>query len=58
MMQQKRTMEKFFIPEEACLCKAEDIAVFLEDWRSYDQELQAVMQIMKEVLWKKEEQHG
>ena len=44
--------------EEACLCKAEDIAVFLEDWRSYDQELQAVMQIMNEVLWKKEEQHG
>ena len=49
---------EIFIPEEAFLCKAEDIAVFLEDWRSYDQELQAVMQIMKEVLWKKEVQHG
>ena len=49
---------EIFILEDACLCKAEDIAIFLEDWRSYDQELQSVMQIMKEVLWKKEEQHG
>ena len=58
MMQQKRSMEKFSSRKRPCLCKAEDIAVFLEDWRSYDQELQAVMQIMNEVLWKKEEQHG
>ena len=49
---------EIFILKEACLCKAENIAVFLEDWQSYDQELQSVLQIMKEVLWKKEVQHG